>query len=93
MQSTEMDTPHSLSDSVGQILSLDRKLGHLHDHGRHPGDPEWLHCDELLTEIGVQLYAEGGERRMHAALDRAHMLGLRGHYVERHWNGIGTWVD
>lgn len=93
MQSAETETSQALSDVVGQILSLDRKMNHLYDRGKHPGDAEWRRCDELLTEIGVQLYAQGGEERMRAALDRAHTFGLRGQYVERHWSGIGSWTD
>lgn len=93
MQAAETKTSQSLNEVVGQILSLDRKMDQLFERGRHPGDPEWQRCDELLTEIGVQLYTEGGETRMRAALDRAHGLGLRGQYIERHWNGIGSWIE
>jgi HEAT repeat protein len=49
-------------------------------------------ADRRLREIGEELYAQGGEARMRAALGRAYGLGMTGRYVERLWTGIGTWV-
>jgi hypothetical protein len=91
VQTAEIGTSQALDELVGQILSLDRKMDQLYERGKHPGEPEWERCDELLTEIGEHLYAEGGESRMRVALERAHRKGLRGQYVERHWNGIASW--
>lgn len=93
METVRTGTSQALNEVVGHILSLDRKMDKLHERGRHPGDPEWQRCDELLTEIGVELYTDGGEARMRAALDRAHTFGLRGRYVERQWSGIGAWTE
>jgi HEAT repeat protein len=49
-------------------------------------------ADRRLREIGEELYAQGGEARMRAALAGAYGLGMTGRYVERHWTGIGTWI-
>jgi WD40 repeat protein len=49
-------------------------------------------CKDRLTEIGNELYAEGGEELMRRALSLAQQLGLVGRYVERHWSGIGGWM-
>jgi hypothetical protein len=93
VETTEAGTRPALDELVDHILTLDRKMDQLYDQGKRPGHPEWQRCDELLTEIGEELNTEGGVDRMHAALDRAHTYGLRGHYVERHWNGIGAWLE
>ena len=82
----------SLDEIAGEIAQLDRQLNELDAQGKSTGDPEWTRCDDRLTEIGEQLDADGGEDKMREALTLAYEKGLTGSYVDRHWNGIGSWM-
>ena len=48
-------------------------------------------CD-LIKEIGRKLNRDGGEDLMKEVLTRAGTLGCNTRFVEREWNGIGTWL-
>lgn len=92
MDTAEVTTTRSLAEVVDEIMALDRQTDDLATQGKRKSDPEWARCDDRLTAIGEELYAEGGETRMQAALVLASQKGLRGRYAERHWTGIGTWM-
>jgi len=46
----------------------------------------------LIREIGRKLDREGGEELMKQVLVRAGAYGCNTRFVEREWNGIGTWL-
>jgi hypothetical protein len=92
MQTAEVATFRSLGEVVDEMMSLDRQTDELATQGKGKSDPEWSRCDGRLTAIGEELYAEGAETRMQAALVLAYQKGLRGRYAERRWTGIGTWM-
>jgi hypothetical protein len=85
-------TSRSLAEVVDEIMALDGQVKELAEQGKGDSDSEWGRCDDRLAAIGNELYVEGGEARMRAALEPAHQKGLRGRYAERHWTGIGTWM-
>lgn len=83
----------SLDEVADEIVALDGEIGRVAQGvGKGKDDPEWSRCDDRLTSIGEELYAEGGEARMRAALEGAYQRGMAGWYVERHWTGIGSWM-
>ena len=85
------ETTRSLYEVADEIVGLDGQIGVTASSGKNQTDPEWSRCDDRLTRIGEELYKGGGEARMVAALQLAQAKGMRGHYVERHWTGIGSW--
>lgn len=85
-------TTRSLEEVADEIVSLDGQIGVAASSGKNQIDPEWSRCDDRLTRIGHELYEDGGEARMVAALQLAQAKGMRGRYVERHWTGIGSWM-
>jgi hypothetical protein len=46
----------------------------------------------LIKEIGRKLNRDGSEELMKQVLVRAGSLGCNTRFVEREWNGIGTWL-
>lgn len=47
--------------------------------------------NSLIKYIGDILNRNGGEDRMRAVLMRAGQMGCNTRFIEREWNGIGTW--
>lgn len=47
---------------------------------------------KLIKEVGKQLNRKGGEGLMKQVLTQEGSLGGNTHFIEKEWNGIGTWA-
>jgi hypothetical protein len=46
----------------------------------------------LIKDVGKTLERKGGEDLMKQVLTRAGSLGSNTRFIEKEWNGIGTWL-
>lgn len=90
---TESTAKRNLDEVADEIVATEAHIDRIAQGiGMTDSDPEWMECDDRLSQIGRELHATGGEKRMKAALALAYDKGMRGRYVDRHWTGIGHWM-
>jgi len=93
-QENEMDINSSFirsasNDELARMLSvLDKRS----DREYSSDKTAYSNTCGLIKEIGRKLNRDGGEELMKQVLVRAGSFGCNTRFVEREWNGIGTWL-
>ena len=74
-------------DLIDMLLELDRRSDQEYENNKIA----YQKTRDLLKEIGEELYRRGGEKLMRNILLIAGSEGCNMDFVEREWNGIGSW--
>jgi len=70
------------------LYTLDKR-----SDGEYSSDKEaYYQTCKLIKEVGKTLDRKGGEDLMKEVLTRAGSLGSNTRFIEREWDGIGTWL-
>ena len=75
-------------DELTQMLSeLDRRSDWEYENDKDAYNATL----KFIKEIGEKLNSDGGEELMKQVLEKAGSMGCNTRFVEREWNGIGSW--
>jgi hypothetical protein len=88
MEITYQSIDETNHDELAQILAeLDRRSNSEYETDK----VAYAKTMEFIKKIGNKLDSEGGEDLMRQVLTMAGSLGCNTRFIEREWNGIGSW--
>jgi hypothetical protein len=74
-------------DMIDYLLDLDKRSDLEYQNNKIA----YQRTLELIKDIGLELYSRGGEKLMRNILLIAGSEGCNINFIEREWNGIGSW--